>query len=109
MFALTSPIWFVGHALRFVQVRVVVDQPVAARLRVADAAGEVVALVDGDREERVLPRDPVLLEVGEERLEGVVVVVQLLVVRELARAHRRARRTSRVASIGTCRSCASEM
>ena len=45
----------VRRARRQVRARaVVVDEPAAARLRRAGAAGEVVAFVDGDREQRVL-------------------------------------------------------
>jgi len=69
---------------------VVVDEPVTGRRR-ADAAREVVALVDRDDEQRVLLVDPVRLQVAEERGERVVVFLQLLVVRDLAGAGGRAR------------------
>ena len=49
-------------------------------------AGEVVALLDGDDEERVVLRDPVVLQAGEEVAERLVVVLQLLDVAGLAGA-----------------------
>ena len=64
---------------------------VGARLRHAVArrvvgrrAGEVVALLDGDDEERVVLRDPVLLHAREELSERLVVVLELLDVPGLA-------------------------
>jgi hypothetical protein len=50
------------------------------------AAGEVVALLDGEHEQRVVGGDAVGLQAVEERLERSVVVVQLLDVSRLARA-----------------------
>ena len=67
MFTSTSPSWFVGQAVRSVQVGGR-RSGVPLRLRHADAAREVVALVDRDHEERVALVDPVLLQVLEELL-----------------------------------------
>ena len=54
MFTLTSPIWFDGHEVGVRQFVVVVDERTrVARVGRARPAGEVVALVDGDDEERV--------------------------------------------------------
>ena len=58
----------------------------AVRLRRSRPAGEVVALVDRDDEQRVVLRDPVVREPGEERVERRVVGGQLLLVVGLARA-----------------------
>ena len=53
--------------------------------RVGRGAGEVVAFLDGEHEERVVLGDPVVLQAGEEVTEGLVVVLQLLDVAGLAR------------------------
>ena len=55
------------------------------RIGRADPTGEVIALVDGDHEQRVRPVDPVRCEIREEVLERGVVGLQLLLVLELAR------------------------
>ena len=88
--AFTSPIWFDGQALSAAHAVWAVRQG-AVRLRDARAAGEVIALVDGDHEQRVALVDAVRGEVLEERGEGVVVVLQLRLVRSLAGPGRRAR------------------
>ena len=88
MLKLTSPIWFDGQAGCVGHVRVRVRQR-AVRLRDADAAGVLVALVDGDHEERVALVDAVGLQPVEERCEGVVIGLQLRLVVRLARARAR--------------------
>ena len=51
---------------------------------VGRGAGEVVAFLDGDHEQRVVLGDPVVLEAGEEVAERLVVVLELLDVTGLA-------------------------
>ena len=106
--AFTSPIWFDGQAVSVAHA-VWAYCEAAVRLRDARAAGEVVALVDGDHEQRVALVDAVRGEVLEERLEGVVVVLQLRLVGGLARARSPCSRSESVAGFGACASCTSEM
>ena len=61
MFTFTSPIWFDGHAVERRARACACTRAIAVRLRRARPAGEVVALVDGDDEQRVLLVDPVVL------------------------------------------------
>ena len=56
----------------------------AVAWRVGRGAGEVVALLDGDHEERVGLGDAVVLQAGEEVGERLVVVLELLDVAGLA-------------------------
>ena len=58
------------------------------RLRGSDAPRVLVALVDGDHEERVALVDAVRLQPGEVRREGVVVRLELRLVVRLTRARR---------------------
>ena len=58
----------------------------AVRLRDPHATCELVALVDGDHEERVALVDPVRLQPREVRREGVVVRLQLRLVVRFTRA-----------------------
>ena len=61
------------------------ERTLVVRVGCAGAAGEVVALVDGDDEERVVLGDPVVLQPLEERRECLVVARELLLVVGLAR------------------------